>query len=369
MKVMKTAPDRIEALKGKLHCYVTVTLEATTAQVWQAEAEIGRGEVRGPLHGVPIAVKNVCWTKCVRTTAGMTIHWDHIPNEDAMVVRQLAEVGAVLLDKLHLTEGTYADHHPIIGQLLNPWGPDVWSGASFSGSGAASQSGSATTLSALTRAAPYSFLRPPAASWDLSPQGPGQLARRFELAVSLDYVGRIADCGAMLGVIAGSHPLDSTAAGNPVPSFAVLEPDVRGLRVGCDPAWGSPGVDDETRHTVLGTLGVLRELGATVIDVAVPNSSQIPSAWIPNCGVETVVTSDDEHLGVEHRDDGGLLHFTCPFDTTGSPTITMICAFTPFGLPIGFQLVGCPFEEDVLVRAGAAYQAATEWHPHHSTLS
>jgi amidase len=106
-----------------------------------AETEIGKGNVRGPLHGVPIAVKDLCWTKGVPTAAGMTIYKDFKPDRDATVVRKLREAGAVILGKLQLTEGAYADHHPKITPPVNPWNKAHWSGASSSGSGVATAAG------------------------------------------------------------------------------------------------------------------------------------------------------------------------------------------------------------------------------------
>ena len=115
--------------------------EAALVQARAAEAEIMRGEIRGPLHGVPIAVKDLCWTRGVPTAAGMTIYKDFRPTEDATVVRKFNAAGAIILGKLQLTEGAWAEHHPQIPAPVNPWNAAHWSGASSSGSGVATAAG------------------------------------------------------------------------------------------------------------------------------------------------------------------------------------------------------------------------------------
>src|SRR5262249_1618955 len=133
--------DRIASLDGTLGSYAFVTADAAMAQAKAAEAEIAAGRYRGPLHGVPIAGKDLCWTKGVPTAAGMAIYRDYRPREDATVVRRLKEAGAVLLGKLQLTEGAYSDHHPSVTPPKNPWNPDYWPGISSSGPGAATAAG------------------------------------------------------------------------------------------------------------------------------------------------------------------------------------------------------------------------------------
>jgi amidase len=141
VEVTKAELDRIAALDPKLKSYATVTADSAMAQAKQAEAEIGRGEIKGPLHGVPLAVKDLCWTTNAPTAAGMTIHKDYMPPEDATVVKRLSDAGAINLGKLQLTESAYADHHPNITPPRNPWNAETWPGASSSGSGVATAAG------------------------------------------------------------------------------------------------------------------------------------------------------------------------------------------------------------------------------------
>ena len=133
--------DRIATLDPRLRAYATVTPELALAQARRAEAEIGEGRYRGPLHGIPIALKDIYDTAGLVTTAGMPIHADRIPNSDATVVERLAKAGAVLLGKLQLTEGVFAKHHPTIAPPRNPWNEHYYAGASSSGSGVATAAG------------------------------------------------------------------------------------------------------------------------------------------------------------------------------------------------------------------------------------
>src|SRR5260370_4186051 len=133
--------DRIARLDGQLKSYAYVMASSALEQAHAAEREIGSGKVRGPLHGVPIAVKDLCWTKDAPTAAGMTIYRDYRPNEDATVVSRLKEAGAVILGKLQLTEGAYADHQPDIDPPRNPWDATLSPGASSAGPGVATPPG------------------------------------------------------------------------------------------------------------------------------------------------------------------------------------------------------------------------------------
>ena len=112
---------RIERVDPALKSYALVTPELALAQARAAEQMIGRRQLLSQLHGVPIAVKDLCWTEGIATAAGMPLHRDFVPSVDATVVRKLREAGAVLLGKLQLTEGAFADHHPDVAAPLNPW--------------------------------------------------------------------------------------------------------------------------------------------------------------------------------------------------------------------------------------------------------
>ena len=208
VQVTQAQLDRIARLDGKLKSYAHVMASSALEQARLADKEIAGGKVRGALHGVPIAVKDLCWTSDAPTAAGMKIHRDNRPSEDATVVARFREAGAVILGKLQLTEGAYADHHPEIDPPKNPWDATLWSGASSSGSGVATAAG--LCYGSLGSDTGGSIRFPSAANGvtGLKPTW-GRVSRYgvFELAATLDHIGPMArsavDCGAILGVIAG----------------------------------------------------------------------------------------------------------------------------------------------------------------------
>ena len=132
---------RIKRLDGKLKSYATVMADSAIAEARQAEAEIAAGHYRGKHHGVPIAVKDLCFTKGVRTMGGLKVLADHVPDFDATVVEKFRAAGAVMLGKLNLTEGAMAGYNPDFDVPDNPWRSGYWAGASSSGSGAATAAG------------------------------------------------------------------------------------------------------------------------------------------------------------------------------------------------------------------------------------
>ena len=132
---------RIEAADGRLKSYATVMAESALAEARQAEAEIAAGEYRGPLHGIPIAVKDLCYTDGVRTMGGTKVLEDFVPDFDSTVVARFRAAGAVLLGKLNLTEGAMAGYNRARQVPVNPWAADRWTGTSSSGSGVATAAG------------------------------------------------------------------------------------------------------------------------------------------------------------------------------------------------------------------------------------
>ena len=118
--------DRIAALDGKLYSYLTVTADLALQQARAAEQEIGKGTYRGPLHGIPIAVKDLCYTKGTRTTCASKILANWVPDYNATVVEKLAAAGVVLLGKLGMTEFAYGGYHPSVHPPVNPWNSERW---------------------------------------------------------------------------------------------------------------------------------------------------------------------------------------------------------------------------------------------------
>ena len=213
--------QRIEKLDGAFHSYAAVLGERALERAETADAEIARGVWRGPLHGAPIAVKDLCYTSFAPTTAGTTIHKSFVPSFNATVVDRLEQGGAVILGKLKMTEGAYTSHHPETEAPLNPWNTGYWVGSSSTGSGVATSLGLCYgSLGSDTGGS----IRFPSATCGLTGIKPtwGRVSRYgvFPLAETLDHVGPMArsaaDAAAMLGVIAGADENDPTAYSAPV---------------------------------------------------------------------------------------------------------------------------------------------------------
>ena len=133
--------DRIAAVDGRLQSYVTIMTDQALASARRADNEIKAGRYRGPLHGVPIAVKDLCYTRGVRTMVGTKVFADFVPDFDATVVARLETAGAVIVGKLVLCEGAFGPYFPGLQVPVNPWNATRWSGVSSSGSGVATAAG------------------------------------------------------------------------------------------------------------------------------------------------------------------------------------------------------------------------------------
>ncbi len=290
--------DRIASLDPSLHAYALVTPDLAIEQARRAEAEIAQGNYRGRLHGVPIAVKDLCYTANIPTAAGMTVHAGFKPDHDATVVRRLADAGAVLLGKLQLTEGAFSEHHPTIEAPRNPWNAAHWSGASSSGSGVATAAG--LCFGSLGSDTGGSIRFPSAANGitGLKPTW-GRVSRHgvFALADSLDHVGPMtrsaADAGVMLGAIAGADPHDPTALAAPVPDYlATLDAELRGVRIGVDPRYNGDNTDPTVTATLAAVRQVLEASGAAFREVAFPAPDAVIAGWVPLCSVETAIAHE-----------------------------------------------------------------------------
>jgi amidase len=290
--------DRIARLDPDLHSYATVTPDLALAQATRAEKEIAAGDYRGPLHGVPVAVKDIFDTAGIVTAAGMPIHADRVPDSDATVVRLLADAGSVLLGKLQLTEGALANHHPAVTPPLNPWDADYYAGASSSGSGVATAAGlSFGSLASDTGGS----IRFPAAANGLTGLKPtwGRVSRHgvFPLAESMDHVGTLtrsaADAAAALSVIAGLDPDDPTTLAAPVPDYvAGLDGRIGGVRIGVDPHYNETGCDADVVAAVREAGKVLESLGAVLSEVRLPDPTAVVAAWGGYISVEATISHE-----------------------------------------------------------------------------
>lgn len=294
--------DRIERHDGKLGSYALVMAESALREARAADLAIARGEPLKPLHGVPVAVKDLCDATGVPTRAGMPRIRKDAPNAeaDSTVVKRLRGAGAVLLGKLQLTEGAVAVHHPDIQVPLNPHNADYWSGASSSGSGAATVAG--LCYGSLGSDTGGSIRFPSFANGATGlKQTWGRVSRAgvFPLSWSLDHVGPImrsaADCAAMLGAIAGSDPDDPTALSVPVPDYqAELSQGVKGLRVGLDENFACTNVEPLVVAAMQDALKILDEAGADIVPVNFPDTSGVVDAWFPLCTAEAAAVHRDE---------------------------------------------------------------------------
>ncbi len=295
VELTRHALARIEQLDATLRSYALVTPELALKQAEEADRMIGRRQLLSQLHGVPIAVKDLCFTQGVKTAAGMPLHRDFVPGRDATVVRRLREAGAVLLGKLALTEGAFADHHPDIAPPVNPWHRDHWPGASSSGSGVATAAG--LCFGSLGSDTGGSIRFPSAANGTtgLKPTW-GRVSRHgcFELAASLDHIGPICrsadDAAIMLGAIAGADADDPTSLLAPVPDYqAGDDRELRGFRVGFDEAYALGGVEPDVRRSVEDSLRLVASLGAQIVPMHFPDVASMVADWGANCAAETAV--------------------------------------------------------------------------------
>src|SRR5579862_2895554 len=281
--------DRIRQLNPSLRAYLTVLDESALRQAEAADKEIAAGKYRGPLHGVPIAVKDLCWTKGVPTTCASKVLRDFRPDSNATVVDRFEAAGAVLLGKLHLTEFAMAWYHPEIPGPLNPWNPELWPGASSSGSGAATAAGLCYASIGTDTGGSIRF--PSAANGvvGLKPTY-GRVSRYglFPLAESLDHVGpivrRAGDAAVMFEAIAGFDTNDPTSLRDPEPHMLdELDKGVRGLRIGFDRRFATEGVHPEQSAAIHAAVEALRQLGAQVVDVQIPDVTEVRKMWLILC--------------------------------------------------------------------------------------
>lgn len=273
--------ERIDALDGTLHAYITVLAEQALATARTAEAELLRGDYRGPLHGIPIALKDLYDTKDIRTTASSRVFAQRVPSADATTTARLAAAGSILLGKLAMHEFALGGPDPTCGFPVarNPWNLDHIPGGSSSGSGAAVAAGLCMgSLGSCTGGS----IRGPAAYCSMVGLKPtyGRVSRYgvVPLSWSLDHCGpmtwTVEDTALMLQAIAGPDPKDPTSSQAPVPDYsAALIDDIKGLTIGVPRHffWADdPRIDQESLRVVDRAVQALAELGARVVEVTVP---------------------------------------------------------------------------------------------------
>jgi amidase len=285
---------RIEAREPELRAFVTVTAETALAQARAAEAELLRGPAKSRVHGVPLALKDLVATRDAPTRAGTIVHTAWQAGADAEVAARLRAAGAVFLGKLKTTEGAMAAHHPDVPAPVNPWGRELWTGVSSSGSGVATAARLCAGALGTDTGGSIRFPSHACGVTGLKPTW-GRVSRRgvFPLADSLDHVGPMArsaaDAAAILGVVAGRDPGDPTSLVAPVPDYtAELSRGARGLRVGFDEA-DFAGVAAPVAAALADARDALRAAGAEIVPVRVPPRIAIAARWLTLCAPEAAL--------------------------------------------------------------------------------
>ena len=277
---------RIEAQDGTLNSFITVTADSALAEAHARAEELAAGRWRGPLHGVPLALKDLFLTAGVRTTSGSAALRDWIPDRDATAVRRLRDAGAILLGKLNMHEHAFGatSENPHFGPVHHPHDPERIAGGSSGGSAAAVAAGLCFgSLGSDTGGS----IRCPAALCGLVGLKPtyGRVSRAgvLPLSWSLDHVGPIArtvaDAAVLLEEISGYDAGDPTSAREPVPPFtARLEGGVRGLRLGLPREYFWKPMDSQVREAVQAAIIRLEQAGAAVEEFSLPSLEFAPAA-------------------------------------------------------------------------------------------
>jgi aspartyl-tRNA(Asn)/glutamyl-tRNA(Gln) amidotransferase subunit A len=278
--------ERTASLNESLNAFITVLGEEALQDAWKAEREILAGHYCGPLHGIPLSVKDLFATKGIRTTAGSRVLAQHRPDADATVVTRLREAGAVLIGKTNMLEFAYAAVHPDYGPALNPWDPTRSSSGSSSGSAVAVAAGMGYgSIGSDTGGS----IRIPAAYCGIVGLKPtyGRVSRHGGIPVSwsADHFGpmtrTVADAAALLGPIAGHDPRDPTSADVPVPNYVgTIDAGIAGRRIGITDAYLRQHVDPTVQEPVARALKTLERLGATIEEVALPPPSETVPALL-----------------------------------------------------------------------------------------
>ena len=274
VELVQSRLDRTERLDGKLNSFIRVLSEEALAAARLAEAEIVAGRWRGPLHGIPIGLKDIYETKGVPTTGHSRVMIDHAPQQDATAVRLLTEAGAIVLGKLATHEFAFGGPSFDLPwpPARNPWDTGRFTGGSSSGTGAAVAAG---LVLGGTGSDTGGSIRGPAAFCGLAGLKPsyGRISRAgiLPLAFSLDHAGPMAwtaeDCAIMLRAMAGYDPADPASADRPVPDYqAALPGEVKGLRIGLIRHFyeADNPANEATRRGIAAAVKVLEDLGCSV---------------------------------------------------------------------------------------------------------
>jgi amidase len=279
--------SRIERLDPTLQAYSVLWPERARTRASQLDEAQTAGEPVGALHGVPVAIKDLCDVAGEPTRAGTTALGAVPATENSEVVDRLEAAGAIILGKTKMTEGAFVTHHESVEPPVNPWNADRWTGISSSGSGVCVSGGLATAALGTDTGG---SIRYPSAACGLTGLKPthGRVSLRgvFPLADSLDHIGPMAhstdDAARLFSVLCATDPRDPwSLAHNPsAATESALVPNVRGIRIGFDIGYCEDGVDPEITRAVRDALDVYRGMGAEIVEFALPSMDEVLAAWV-----------------------------------------------------------------------------------------
>ena len=289
VELTRACLDRIQATDDRLHSFILLLADEALAQARTAEAEVLRGAYKGPMHGIPFALKDLYDTAGVRTTAGSQVDIDRVPSEDATTTARLKEAGGILLGKLAMHEFALGgpDWTTPFEPARNPWNLDHITGGSSSGSGSSVASGQC--LGALGSCTGGSIRGPASLCGIVGLKATYGRVSRFgvvTLSWSQDHAGpmtrTVEDTAFMLQAIAGHDPRDPTSSRAPVPDYSrSLREDIRGVKIGLPRHYffdDDPSVSREVVAKVEQAVAVLEELGAHVEEVTLPSLDYVRAA-------------------------------------------------------------------------------------------
>jgi len=431
--------DRIARWQPKLNAFMAIEADDALKAADAADAALANGRVKGVLHGVPLAHKDMYYDAGKVVTCGSKIRKDFVATTTSTALQRLKDAGTVRLGSLQMVEFAYGPtgHNPHYGAVRNPWNVEHITGGSSSGSGSA-------VAARLTFAALGSdtggSIRMPAHFCGVTglKTTVGRISRAgaMPLSWSLDTVGPLArsveDCALLVGLMAGADPEDPTASALPVPDYmAATKQSIKGLRIGVPTAFYVDDLDPEVARVLDETLAVLTKEGAEIVKVELPDQRQLTAAcqfvlateaaafhrrWMIERpqdygaqvymrlqnglaisavsyleamrwrgpalaaylaaveGTDAVIapvapmaapTIAESDVGNSHDAEAVIqrvTRFTRPINYLGLPSLSIPTGFANNGLPVGMQIIGRSFDEAMLVRIGAAFQRATDFH-------
>jgi len=420
---------RIDAVESKVHAFITLTREQALQDAAAAEREIMAGRYRGPLHGIPVAVKDTHYTKGVKTTCASPVLAEFVPEFDATVVARLKTAGAILIGKTNLPEFSSGSSG---NGTNNPWNLARPTGGSSAGNAAGLGAGMFFGASGGDTGA---SIRGPAALCGVVGLKPtyGRVSGYgvMKLSWSVDHVGpmtrTVEDNALMLNVLAGHDSEDWATADVPVPDYArAIGRSIRGIRIGIPSLTLIDGFHADELHAYDEALKTLQKLGARVVEVDLPPTLRVmgdahniiriceaasyhepflatrADQYGPSMvrrdveagalltagqylraqkmrkifvrqmlslfeGFDVLITPETVPAGEPSR---ARLNPHPPFNDTGFPGLAVPAGFSadPPGLPLSIQIVGKPFDEETVYAVGYAYESATEWHERHPQL-